>query len=182
MKNNILLSIVFSLVLNLPFSSYGQFIPTYYPPFYWRIDTLKKYASTIKREKVTINKVDSITGKKIGHTIHKNIITMNGKEISENEVDLYLTIFPSSALQLKKSQRSYNVIYTTMVIGLFDLIPSYLADFDLSNNKKITTFDKVSGGIMSTCGVICGIAIIFESHHHHKAIKLYNEEIMKLHK
>ena len=104
--------------------------------------------------------------------------TMNGEEITKEKVETRLIDFPSSARQYKISRRAKGVGLFFGVVFLADNITALF----IQNNTPPSTFANTVAWIwlISGTGELTGLGV--GSLHFNKAIRLYNEEILKRNK
>lgn len=132
------------------------------------IDTLNEHKidSTIIIKKVKT--LQSLTGK-------TTCYIMNGERISNNILTKRLLIFPSSALEYKKSKRALAILKVFSGILVVDGILMYIPQAP----KSFINFELAALAIGGTGGLI---DYCIWRHHLNTAIKLYNEEIAKRNK
>jgi|ERR1035441_7072538 hypothetical protein len=148
--------IVFSLLISLPFISKAQ-----------------KVDSTISQVKFNGS---------------RKIYAMRGIMISDSDLVKCLQMFPSSSLQYKKTHGGLKLhgqvfwgLYTSNVL-LFISMTCYSGGNEIFGYGRSAAFDIVN--------VLSGIAVIapflynpiYRHYHLHKAIRLYNKEILKRNK
>ena len=148
MKINILILITFSLFFIFPFFSYGQKADS--SSAQTKVEV--KFDSTIIKGGIYYLVDSSFSPAKV---LPKRAFVMNGKEISDSNLEKCLVLFKQSRWQYLKSK------------------------------KRSHSFEVLSDvpGVLFVIALPCMIYWKISGHHHFKkAIRLYNEEILKRHK
>ncbi len=135
--------------------------------------------STIVKMKLPNNMCNKSSKK---DTDSSRVWTMRGKYISYNEITHRLLLFKSSALMYDKSTRgakfgAVSTIVGILAFGIYGLMNDYTPPPTMTNASKVT-------GSVAIVGLATGLStlLIYAIKQHYqfkKAIKLYNQEVIK---
>ncbi|MFI5163678.1 MAG: hypothetical protein ACHQHP_00345 [Bacteroidia bacterium] len=185
MKSNALIPIFFLLVLILPFVSYAQKIDS--SSAQTKVES--KFDSTIIIYKIKIDILKSMFVKLDSEDppLQKNTCTMNGKEISDVDIRNCVLMFKSSEFQYHKWETRnspFKVCGAFIRISglMFIALPAYALIEGGNTGNAFVFAAAFSAGAIGLSIPILTYAIISTRHHFKKAIRLYNEEILKRHK
>lgn len=108
--------------------------------------------------------------------------TMNGKLIDGYTITKRLLLFKSSELQYRKSEKGKIPMLICLIVGTLSGVTSYVLDApDVYANppRKVPLLGGVLFDVMCV-SITTDLLIVLKSRlHYKKAIKLYNQEIIK---